>query len=158
MNSDAVTKAAFIGGDTGEVTAAELELINAYTRKPLKAEEVFVFSVVLCDNDVDRDGERFTVEALFALEKLFVGKTGIFDHDPSAKNQTARIFSCRVEAVPGRKTATGDDYFRLKARAYMPLNEDTRALKEAIAPGLRKLFGENLYDFPSGCRRVSAQV
>ena len=47
MNSDAVTKAAFIGGDTGEVTAAELELINTYTRKPLKAEEVFVFSVVL---------------------------------------------------------------------------------------------------------------
>ena len=138
MNSDAVTKAAFIGGDMGEVTAAELELINAYTRKPLKAEEVFVFSVVLCDNDVDRDCERFTVESLFALEKLFVGKTGIFDHDPSAKNQTARIFSCATESIPSRKTATGDDYFRLKARAYMPVTDDNRALREAIDSGIVK--------------------
>ena len=138
MNSDAVTKAAFIGGDTGEVTAAELELINTYTRKPLKAEEVFVFSVVLCDNDVDRDCERFTVESLFALEKLFVGKTGIFDHDPSAKNQTARIFSCATESIPSRKTATGDDYFRLMARAYMPVTDDNRALREAIDSGIVK--------------------
>lgn len=97
----------------------ELGLINAYTRKPLNADEVYVFTVTLCDNDVDRDGERFTVESLFALEKLFVGKTGIFDHNPTAKNQTARIFWCGVEAVGGKKTATGDDYFRLKARAYM---------------------------------------
>ena len=138
MNSDAVKKAAYIGGDTGEVTAEELELINAYTRKPLKADEVYVFSVVLCDNDVDRDGERFTVESLFALEKLFVGKTGIFDHSPSAKNQAARIFACGAEQVPGRKTATGDEYFRLTARAYIPKNEGSRALIEAIDSGIVK--------------------
>ena len=138
MNSDTVTKAAYIGGDAGEVTAAELELINAYTRKPLKADEVYVFSVVLCDNDVDRDDERFTVESLFVLEKLFVGKTGIFDHNPSAKNQTARIFSCAAESIPARKTATGDDYFRLKARAYMPVSDDNRALREAIDSGIVK--------------------
>ena len=138
MNSDAVTKAAYIGGDAGDVTAEELELINAYTRKPLKADEVYVFSVVLCDNDVDRDGERFTVESLFALEKLFVGKTGIFDHNPSAKNQTARIFACAAESIPSRKTATGDEYFRLKARAYMPVTDDNRALREAIDSGIVK--------------------
>ncbi len=138
MDKNDIRKAAVISGSECAVSEDELDLINAYTRRPYSAEELYAFSVVLCDNDVDRDGERFTVEALFALEKLFVGKTGIFDHDPSAKNQTARIFSCRVEAVPGRKTATGDDYFRLKARAYMPLNEDTRALKEAIDSGIIK--------------------
>ncbi|MBQ1437728.1 MAG: hypothetical protein IIZ07_07320 [Ruminococcus sp.] len=122
----------------GSVSNEDLELINGYTRRSLGADEVFVFSVILCDNDVDRDGERFTVESLFALEKLFVGKTGIIDHNPSAKNQRARIFECRVEAVEGRKTATGDDYFRLRARAYMPVCEANRELMLAIDSGIVK--------------------
>lgn len=116
----------------------ELALINGYTRRNLSANEVYVFSVVLCDNDVDRDGERFTVESLFELEKLFVGKSGIFDHDPSAKNQTARIFACSVESVGGRKTALGDDYFRLKARAYMPKSEKNADLILALDSGIIK--------------------
>lgn len=116
----------------------ELALINGYTRRNLTADEVYVFSVVLCDNDVDRDGERFTVESLFELEKLFVGKSGIFDHDPSAKNQTARIFACSVESVGGRKTALGDDYFRLKARAYMPKSEKNADLILALDSGIIK--------------------
>ena len=119
-------------------TAEELRLINLYTRRELTAGEVYVFSVTLCDNDVDRDGERFTVEALFELEKLFVGKTGIFDHNPSAKNQTARIISCRVEAESGRETATGDDYFCLKARAYLPRTEGNAELIAALDSGIVK--------------------
>lgn len=138
MRTNAITKAASLGEGVSDASPEELELINAYTRKTLGAEDVYVFTVVLCDNDVDRDGERFTVESLFELEKLFVGKTGIFDHDPSAKNQTARIFSCAVESVPERKTATGDEYFCLKARAYMPRTEDTRVLIEAIDSGILK--------------------
>ena len=47
------------------VTDEELALINKYTRRQLSKDEVYVFSVVLCDNDIDRDGERFTVESLF---------------------------------------------------------------------------------------------
>ena len=86
---------------------AELALINRYTRKPLAKEDVYVFSVNLCDNDVDRDFECFSLSALNGLAVLFEGKTGIFDHNPTAKNQTARIFACAVEAVDGRKTATG---------------------------------------------------
>ena len=114
----------------------ELELINQYTRRPLTAEQVFVFTVALCDNEIDRDYERFTVESLEALSGLFVGKTGIFDHNPSAKNQTARIISCRVENVPGKLNSLGDDYFRLTARAYMPVSEGNRELREAIDSGI----------------------
>ena len=120
------------------VTDEELKLINAYSRRPLAREEVYVFGVVLCDNDIDRDGERFTVESLFELEKLFVGKTGIFDHSPTAKNQTARIFVCSVESVDGRKTATGDDYFRLTARAYIPRSKGNEEVILAIDSGILK--------------------
>lgn len=137
-NCKTVTKEAQIGGNTSRPTDDELKLINAYTRRELKAEDVYVFSVVLCDNDVDRDNERFTVEALFELEKLFVGKTGIFDHDPSAKNQTARIFACSVESVGGKKTVTGDDYFCLKARAYIPVSPETAGVITAIDSGIIK--------------------
>lgn len=116
----------------------ELSLINQYARRELTEDEVYIFSVALCDNDIDRDNERFTVEALFGLEKLFVGKTGIVDHDPSAKNQKARIISCRVEAVEGCTTALGDQLFRLTARAYIVRTEGNKELIQAIEAGIVK--------------------
>ena len=59
---------------------ADLEAIGAFTRRAFAPEELYVFSVVLCNNDVDRDHEKFTRRALEELGALFVGKTGIFDH------------------------------------------------------------------------------
>lgn len=116
----------------------EMELVNSYSRRQLGEDEVYLFSVVLCDNDIDRDCERFTVESLFELEKLFVGKTGIIDHDPTAKNQKARIISCKVESVEGKTTANGDQLFRLMARAYMRRTEGNAELIEAIEAGIVK--------------------
>lgn len=121
-----------------ELKTNELDLINNYARRPLKEDEVYVFSVVLCDNDIDRDYERFTVESLTVLEKLFIGKTGVFDHNPKAENQTARIISCKVEAVQGKTNAVGDDYFRLVARAYMPITDKNKDLRLAIDSGILK--------------------
>ena len=46
---------------------AAMEKINLYTRRAYKPEEVYTFSVVLCDNEVDRDGECFTKETLEEL-------------------------------------------------------------------------------------------
>lgn len=116
----------------------EMALVNTYSRRELSADEVYLFTVALCDNDVDRDNERFTVEALFALEKLFVGKTGIIDHDPTAKNQKARIISCKVESVEGQKTALGDELFRLTARAYIRRTQANEELIESIEAGIVK--------------------
>ena len=121
-------------GDLSE----EMELVNRYARRQLSPDEVYLFTVALCDNDIDRDYERFTVEALFELEKLFVGKTGIIDHDPTAKNQKARIISCKVESVDGCKTANGDQLFRLTARAYIRRTQGNAELIEAIESGIVK--------------------
>ena len=79
-----------------EVTEEELKAINKFTLEPLKADEVFTFKAVLCDNEVDRQSERFTVKALEDLKKLFVGKTGIVDHRWSSDSQVARIFETQV--------------------------------------------------------------
>ena len=119
-------------------TQDEMALVNRYARRELSEDEVYLFSVALCDNDIDRDCERFTVEALFEMEKLFVGKTGIIDHQPTAKNQKARIISCKVESVDGAVTALGDQLFRLTARAYIRRTEGNRELIEAIEAGIVK--------------------
>ena len=77
----------------GVVSPQELEKINQYTRREFQAQELYAFSVVLCDNQVDRDFECFTKAALEKLKELFLGKTGIFDHSMRSGGQTARILS-----------------------------------------------------------------
>ena len=133
MKLGKVNKSAF-----GMSAEDELALVNSYSRRELAPEEVYLFSVTLCDNDIDRDFERFTKEALIEMEKLFVGKTGIFDHEPSAKNQKARIIACKTEPAEGKITAAGDPMYRLVARAYIPRTDANKELIEAIDSGIVK--------------------
>ena len=77
-------------------TAAQLETINGQAKSEMKPEQLYVFSLRLCDDQVDRDGERFDTAALPDLAKLFIGKTGILDHKWSSDNQIARIFQTEV--------------------------------------------------------------
>ena len=86
----------------------ELEYINRFAKAELTADQVYAFSVRLCDNEVDRDFERFDTPALERLGELFLGKSGIFDHQWSAKGQTARIYRTEVVHEPAMVTAAGD--------------------------------------------------
>ena len=117
---------------------AELALINRYTRKPLDKKDVYVFSVNLCDNDVDRDFECFSLSALNGLAVLFEGKTGIFDHNAKSTLQTSRIFKTWVETDKSRKTPFGEFYSVLKARAYMVRTKENESLIEEIEGGIKK--------------------
>ena len=69
----------------------DMEAINRYTRRDYGPEEVYAFAMVLCDNEIDRDYERFSVESLDRLRELFLGKTCIFDHECRSANQTAPL-------------------------------------------------------------------
>lgn len=122
----------------GGACKGDLALINRYAVKELSADEVFIFSVVLCDNDIDRDFERFDIGALNTLAKLFVGKTGIFDHSPKAQNQVARIFACEVVRLEGETTKAGEPCCALKARAYIPRTEKNRDLIAELEAGIKK--------------------
>ena len=86
---------------SGVPTAVQLERINALAKARLNGEQVYVFSLRLCDDQVDRDFERFDEAALPGLAKLFIGKTGIVDHRWSAENQVARIFETQVVKEKG---------------------------------------------------------
>ena len=119
-------------------TEKELELINNYTRSPLTADDVYIFSVTLCDNEIDRDFECFSKESLAKLKELFIGKTGISDHSMRSKDQAARIFYCYTETDETKKTSTGESYTALKARAYALKNESSKSLIDEIDGGIKK--------------------
>ena len=115
MKHAMVTKAV----DSAQVTEEQLEQISAFARRPLAADEVYVFSMILCDNEIDRDYERFPRQSLEVLGRLFIGKTGIFDHNPKGENQTARIFQTTVECDTHRHTQNIRKY-RLRAWTQCP--------------------------------------
>ena len=63
------------GVDCGlEVSPEELKAINAMSKKKLRPEEVYAFAVRLCDNEIDRDNERFPAATLEALAPLLPPK------------------------------------------------------------------------------------
>ena len=116
----------------------DMELINKLARRELSPEEVYIFPVILCDNETDRDCERFSIGALKRLSELFVGKTGIFDHDPRGKNQTARIYSAELLSDPGRTTRSGEVYHYVKAMAYMMRTAANEDFIKEIDGGIKK--------------------
>lgn len=120
-----------------KVTDSDMEKINSFTLSDLTADEVFVFSVVLCDNEIDRDGERFTVDSLKALETLFVGKTAIMNHSMKTEDQSARTFKTEL-ITDGRKNSLGEDYYYLKAWAYMVRTDSNADLIKEIEAGIKK--------------------
>lgn len=115
-----------------------MELINKYTIYPLTENDVFVFPVVLCDNEVDRDGEKFTFDSLNSLKEKFIGKTGIFDHNPTSKNQIMRIVQTSLEKIPNRYTKDGEDYWQLSALVYALNNESNKEFIQNVKGGILK--------------------
>ncbi len=121
----------------GTPTAEQLEKINKFTRRQLNGNEVYVFSVVLCDNEIDRDFERFSEDSLEKMAELFIGKSGIFDHSAKSGDQCARIFETEIEKTESL-TTDGRPYLRLKASAYMPKLESNKWLIDEIDAGIKK--------------------
>ena len=116
----------------------ELAAIHRLSRRPLSAEEVYAFAVRLCDNQTDRDLEYFDRRALESLARLFVGKTGIFDHSWSARDQTARIYRTEVVEEPGVVTEAGEPGCYLKGYAYMLRTPENEGLIAEIEGGIKK--------------------
>ncbi|MDE6124457.1 MAG: hypothetical protein K2G22_04410, partial [Eubacterium sp.] len=116
----------------------DFDKIRQFTRKEFTEDELYIFSLILCNNDIDRDYEKFSVSALNELVKLFIGKTGIRDHSMKAADQTARIFDTWVEKLPNRKTADGEDLYVLRAKAYMVRSEENKSLITEIEAGIKK--------------------
>ena len=108
----------------------QLAKINTLSKTPLTEQEVYCFCVRLCDDLPDRDFERFDTAALPMLAELFLGKTGIADHDWSADRQIARIFDTEV-------SSEGSVSF-LRAWCYMLRSDKNADLIAEIEGGIKK--------------------
>ena len=114
------------------VTREELAIINQFTKRALKEDEVYTFAVRLCDNEVDRDGERFPRATLEELAELFVGKSGIFDHEWTAKGQAARIYRTEIVEEEG-VCSQGEGRCHLKGYQIAKSKEGAETLRVTIA-------------------------
>lgn len=130
-----IQKAAHLA--THELTDADMAAINKYALEPLTADQVFVFKAVLCDNEVDRQHERFNLKALTDLKKLFLGKTVIKDHRHIADNQVARIYATELVET-GKNTKSGENYTQLVAWCYMVKTASNADLIAEIKGGIKK--------------------
>ncbi len=117
---------------------SDIEKINAFTKTPLGENEVYIFTVKLCNNDIDRDFEKFSLASLKALQPMFIGKTGIFDHSMKSADQKARIFDTYLEKEADKLTADGEAFWSLKAKAYMLRNDGNKSLIDEIEGGIKK--------------------
>ena len=122
-------------GCGGVPTAVQLEAINAQAKGKLTAEQVYVFSLRLCDDQVDRDGERFDTAALPELAKLCIGKTGIVDHKWSSDSQVARIFAAEVVKEEGISYIKAWAYIRRGGHADEVIADIEAGIKKEVSVG-----------------------
>ena len=124
--------------DGGVPPESELAEISRYARSSLKREEIYAFTATLCDNEIDRDGERFTVETLEQLAALYPGKPGLFDHSMKGRDQTARTYRAWVERDETKLNSLNEPYTALRARAYMVRTPENQSLIAEIDAGIKK--------------------
>lgn len=118
----------------GTPTDADMEKINKVSPHPLSADEVYIFGLRLCDNEIDLDFERFTSQSLERLAEMYIGKTGaLIDCQ-----EVGRIFYTEVVREPERLTEAGDVYCWLKAYAYVVRTDATENLISEIKSGGQK--------------------
>ena len=109
---------------------AEMDAINALTRRALTPEQVYTFPIRLCDDQPDRDYEQFSLDCLKALAPMFLGRPILFDHRWSAHEQTARIYATGLEKEDGANY--------LLAKAYLLRLPETESIIAAIEGGILK--------------------
>lgn len=125
--------------DVLTANTSELEKINKYTLEELKPEEVYTFKIAVCSNaqDTDRDNEPFMLKAVEQLAEKLKGKTVLNDHNPTTKNQTARIYDTVLEKTD-ILTEIGEPLTRLIAHSYMVKTAGNADLIAEIKGGIKK--------------------
>lgn len=134
-----------VGVESQDVTEDDLRKINKFTLSPLTSEEVFTFKANLGDNETDdRNFEPFDLQALKDLQKLYIGKTVIKDHERSADNQVARIYDTELQ-TEAKLTKAGEPFTRLIAKCYMVKTDSNKDLIAEIKAGIKR-------EVSTGCR------
>ena len=104
--------------DSNEVSDEDLELINKHTLITLNKEDVYTFKVQICDNDVDRVGDKMTDDFIKQVAEHITGVTGLKDHDWNVENQLARLYDAEVVTDDTNVTVLGEPRKYVLGKAY----------------------------------------
>lgn len=96
----------------------DMKLINNLSLGDLNSDDVFTFKVELCNNEVDRVGDKMTSNFLNQLADRVVGLTGLKDHDWSSDNQISRIYDAHVVTDNTIRNRSGDVREYIEAKVY----------------------------------------
>lgn len=124
-----------------DITPEQLALINKQTITEFKAEQLFVFSVLLIDDSVTRNSTHYpesfqrTILSKEPRKGNWIGLTMLMgqneDHETKASNQVARIFNAKLVKTPGGNIGT-------LAEAYIPVNKANEGFIDAIKAGIHR--------------------
>lgn len=126
-------EAVSLGG--GKPTKAQLEAINAMAKAELTEDQVYAFAVRLCDDQLDRDYERFDTAALPELARMFIGKCGVVDHKWSAQEQVARVFATEVVSENGVSFLKAWAYIRRGGKGDEWIADIEAGIKKEVSIG-----------------------
>ena len=103
----------------GEDNVAEaLDLVNQHTIKKLTSDDVFMFKVHLCDNDVDRSYDKMSLEFLNEFAEASKSLTGLKDHEWEMENQVSRLYDTEIVTNSDKLTHNGDPLTYVLGKAY----------------------------------------
>jgi hypothetical protein len=133
--------------------ADQVELINQFTRRKFKADELYIGQLRLANNAIDRDNERFHEEVLQRFAATALRKTMLLDHDRTVRDGAAgKFFDVEIEKLPLQQAnaETGENFklpdgvtevWFLSPWFYIPL--------EAIDPKEIVKIDAGIYDWSS---------
>lgn len=81
------------------ITDDEMEKIQSFSLVDLKREELAVFRMNLCNDQIDRHSSRFPAKELRTINEMIVGKPTLVNHDMS-EPVVGRFFDSRLATVP----------------------------------------------------------
>lgn len=124
------------GRDDGLSYCDAIQMAISALRAQQEAEKngSYIFTIRLCDNEVDRDFERFSTETLGRLAELYVGKPGLFQLETSSGQRALTITRTEVVHEPSKVTRAGDEYCWVKAVVEIPCTPENLDLIQAIQP------------------------
>lgn len=96
----------------------------------------FIFDVIICDNDINISNNKFSIPALFQINSLIHGKTGILDVNCDGTTYNARIFDSHVECANGETTKDGEPLLFVRASAFAKHSIITKKICDGFYTGI----------------------
>jgi hypothetical protein len=119
-----------------DATADDLDLINQFTKRKFSADELYVGSMLLCNTEVDRSFERFTLDGLGQFQQTIVGKSLLIGHDHQAAPEGLFFDAAIAQDGSGKKDLSGSDVQHLAASFYLVKTKQNEHLRAQIDGGV----------------------